>query len=329
MPVSTIFAKILSAGRAQFNARTLEAKRHHPGFDNETFSAFLVNAIDPLVVRVDETDPSLTTSIAVTAYDTALRLCTQTRSSALSSQSLIHRTWVELFPRLAPQITNDPAAIIGALSNAALYLAGNQQLRGEQWLQLMLDLAPSASASEVLNLGKVLAWRSGATHFRTGALEAANQLSEKLALKAVGAAQNESWQSILMQFNADPWWAPAVKQYLSHQVGDFSGFNGSFLQPPQIKAQPAGFFIKSSDRYFWLNADVWGAVLHPATMEEFQLPATPIKARQPSFHGNRLSLRNRTVELEVPAEGLSVAHSETTVAVSSTYSHRIWLFPLQ
>lgn len=329
MRVSPPFARILSAGRAHFNTRVAEARRRSPGFDGEIFAAFLVDTVDPLISAIDAIAPERTAPVALLAYDNALALATQRLLGPQCRYPLIGEVWSRLFPRLARQIADEPK-ILGMLSNAALYLDSTPNLRGADWLQHMLQWAPMATnRSELRALGQVLAWRAGAAHFRAGALDAADTLPASLAIAAVGAKPGSTWLSVRDQFMASPWWAPDADVDAGRHVGDFTGFGGTFSQPPEVRGCASGFWVKSGNRFSLLIADVWGAVLHPASPEEFSSPEPQARQPVPVLKENRLLLGERSREIDLPAQGLSLACNATTAAVTSIYSHQIHLFPLQ
>lgn len=330
MPVSAPFARILAAGRPQFNNRVSEAKRLYPGFESDVFADFLVTTIDPIVQAVSELSPDLVAPVALSAYDIALTLCRQGLVGPKARNSFVDRVWVELLPRLTRPVGESPVEALGALSNAAVYLGSNPDLRRDEWLGHMTSLAPKVdTAANLLALGKVLAWRSGAAHFRTGALLAADTLPEEIALAAVGASPESRWVEVRKNFAANPWWVPRREFPSWREIGNFVGFGGSFRQPPEVRASESGFWVKSGDRFSLLVADAWGAVLHPATTEEFALPAPFVQGPRPVCRGQQLAFADRTVTLDLPAEGLAVVCNQHTAAVTSLYSHSIRLFPLQ
>lgn len=329
MPVSATFARILAAGRPQFNSRVAEAKRLYPGFDSDAFAGFLVECVDPVITAVSDLSPDLAAPVALSAYDVALTLCSQGLVGPKARNSLVSRVWVELLPRLARPIAESPVKALGALSNAAVYLESNPGLRGGEWLGSMAFLASKVdTAAHLLALGKVLAWRSGAAHFRTGALLAADTLPEESALAAVGATSGSSWEATREKFAANPWWVPEGELPAGREVGDFVGFGGSFRQPPEVRASESGFWVKSGDRFSLLVADAWGAILLPATAEEFASPTPPAEGPLPICRGKQLVFPHRSVTLNLPAEGLAVVCNRHTAAVTSLYSHSISLFPL-
>ncbi|MDR2209509.1 MAG: hypothetical protein LBE22_11125 [Azoarcus sp.] len=339
MPVSDAFARILAAERARFNACAAEAARRTPGFDTGVFAAFLQSGVDGVVAAVADAVPERAATVAEAAYDVALSLVAQRLVGPQARSRLVERAWLESFPACARQIAEAPGEVLGALSNAALYMGSAPELRGGEWLGSLQTLAGGAeTASQLLMLGKVLAWRAGAAHFRDGALAVASALPESLALAAVGAAPGSSWVQVQAHLAADPWWSPewgedgVPPQHKAQgkRIGDFSGFGGIFRQPPEIRANANGFWVKSGDRYSLLIADIRGAVLHRASREEYEQPPFPGTAQTlPRIRDNRIEMVYGDIELDLPAEGLALACNGHTAAVTSPYSYAIRVFPLQ
>lgn len=330
MAVSLALGRILAAGRSQFNARVAEVRRHTPGFSDDDFTAFVQTGVDGVVAAVDGKVPARTATTVVAAYEIGLALCAQGLVGPGSRCPLVNRVWTELLPLLALQVAEEPKKVLGALSNATVNLARTPGIRGQEWLDRMQSLAPQVVGVEaLLNLGKLLAWCCGAAHYRTGALAAADALPDKLALAAVGAAAQHAWKDIRDQLHQDRWWTPTLSTDQSWKVGAFSGFGGTFSEPPQLRAAPQGFWVKSGMRFSLLLADAWGALLLPAAVEEFE--ATPLQDKTSSvvLKGNRLIFPSRTLDLDLPAEGLALVCNQDTAAVVSPYSHGISLYPLK
>jgi hypothetical protein len=111
-------------------------------------------------------------------------------------------------------------------------------------------------------------------------------------------------------------------------VGVFSGFGGRFTQPPELRIAPDGFLVRSGARYFLAMADAFGAVLLPATDDEYAAGALPQPLDTPRIRNNRLVFADRELSLDLPAEGLTLVANAHTVAVTSPYTHAIRLLPL-
>lgn len=328
MSVSPAFARVLSAGRRQFNTRVEEARRRAPGFDAAVFADFLCDGVDGVIVAVDETAPGRTMAVALAAYDIALGLCVHGLAGSSARSSLLNHAWSRLFPRLAARIAEQPQDVLGALSNAAVHLAGVDGARGDEWLGWMAEWGPrTQTTTQLLDLGKVLAWRCGLAHFRTGALAAADALPPALQLAALGAPADGSWPTLRAALAADPWASAQPRRLQGWQVGAFTGFGGRFVQPPELRVAAHGFLVRSGTRHFLAIADACGAVLLPASAEEYATGAEPPR-NAPQRRGDRLLLAEREVDVDLPFEGLTVATDAHTAAIASPWTHEIRLLPL-
>lgn len=333
MSVCAAFARVLSAGRRQFNTRVEEARRRAPGFDAAVFSDFLRDGVDGVIVAVEETAPARTMAVALAAYDIALSLCVHGLAGSSARTSLLNEAWSRLFPRLAARIAEQPQDVLGALSNAAVHLVSVDGARGDEWLGWMAELGPQAeNTAQLLDLGKVLAWRCGLAHFRQGALAAVDELPASLQLAALGAPTDGSWPALRAALAADPWASAQPRRRHGWRVGAFTGFGGRFAQPPELRVAADGFLVRSGTRHFLAVADACGAVLLPASAEEYATGAPP-SGGSLQLRGDHLVLANREVPLDhaldLPLEGLTVATDAHTAAIASPWTHEIRLLPLK
>ncbi len=323
--MSEPFARILSAGRAHFNERVVEARRRHPALDTAAFSQFLLSCVDPLVVESARLDAGRAAAVALASYDLALELTGQALVGPGARSKWIGPMWCELAPRLIHLVMLQPAEVLGLLSNAVLYIESVDGARPEQWLVEMSDAAPGlASVEDLKAAGQVIAWRSGIAHFRRGALDAALRLPAALAQGIFGSVR--PWDAIHAELVADPWWRPGRGGSIAAEVGQFAGFGGAFMEPPSVRPHPDGFAVRSGDRYHLLIADAWGTVLHAAAAEEFDDSARDAGGGF-TLHGATLGIGNREIALDLPADGLAACRSGKTVAVTSPYTHAILLYP--
>lgn len=326
--ISSAFAQVLASGRPEFNRRAAEARRRYPNFDAQAFAALLESGVDGVVQLAAARAPDRSGGVAMAAYDVALELVGQGQAGPL-----IVQVWRELATCYPALLLAQPARLLGMLTNAALHLERSGAARPAQWLVLMQALAPQIEDWQQLEtVGQICAWRSGLAHFRTGAIEAADALPEALALAAFGSTQG-GWQALRTVLLADPWWTPdpAERQRAQQgrEFGSFSGFGGAFAMPPQVRPAADGFWVRSGDRYSLLVADACGAVLHGATADEYEYLQQPAPRGVVSLSGQRLTLGQRQIELDLPAQGLAATANQHTVAVTSAYSHAILLLPLR
>jgi len=333
MPVSEAFARALSASRAGFNARVVEARHRHPSLDTAAFAAFLGAAVDPLVNAAARVAPDRAAAVTDVAYDAALELVGQGLVGAGDRGALVEVVWRELLPLCAPLLAQQPLEVIGALTNAALYLSRLSGVRGGEWRQEMQRLAPALdTVPHLRGIGQVVAWRAGAAHFREGALQAAEGLPEAAALAAMGVAGDAlTWADVRARLRDDPWWSPDARRVAAArkgvEVGAFTGFGGTFAEPPSVRAGAQGFVVGSGGRFSLLHADVYGAVLQASTSEAYAAAAAAPAQGGPRIAGSTLRFAQEAIALDLPPEGLALVCDAHTVAVTSPFTHAIRLFP--
>lgn len=322
--ISAPFAAILAAGRSQFNQRMVEARRRHAGLNAEGFSEFLQSCVDPVVEAVSLHDASRAAEAALAAYDLGLELAGLGLIGPGSRSMLIPATWQKLAPQLSHLIAQQPAVVLGLLSNAVLYLESIPRTRHNEWLDGMVALAARIeSVPQLQAIGQILAWRCGVAHFRTGALEAAERLPEPLALAACGGNASDSWSVVRQRIVSDPWWRPDAPSVMRIEIGEFAGFGGQFCEPPEVRAHAGTFTVRSGAMYYLLIADAYGAVLHSSDAAEHDV----LDAAKSDWKlkENILHVREREIGLDLPAEGIRICCNGPTLAITSPYTHAIGL----
>lgn len=328
--ISAQFANLLASGRPEFNRRVVEARRRYPAFDVAAFGAFLTSSVAAVADVAASQAPERAGAIVMAAYDVALELVAHGQTGPV-----VEQVWRELVPCHAGLLAAQPAGLLGMLTNAALHLEKSRPARLPEWLALMTALAPRVEAMpQLAAVGQICAWRAGMAHFRRGAIAAADTLPEPLALAAFGAdGADASWPALRDILQVDPWWAPddAARRRLSAgiEIGGFPGFGGTFAQPPEVRPAAEGFWVRSGDRYSLLVADACGAMLHAAAEEEYAQPEAPATRARVSLSGQRLTINDRAITLDLPAAQLRVVCNADSVALTSPYSHAIRVLPLR
>ncbi|MDN2674321.1 hypothetical protein OX459_23280 [Janthinobacterium sp. SUN026] len=321
--ISPAFATILASGRAQFNGRAAEARRRFPALDMAAFGAFLYDGVDPLVVAVAAAAPERVGGVTLAAYDMALELVGHGLAGPAAKNPFLNSVWRELAPSFAPLLATAPVNVLGMLSNAAIHISSVAGARPAQWQAGMAAVAPQVgSVAQLRAVGQVLAWRAGVAHFRQGALAAADTLPHALALAAFGEP-GAQWPQVHAQLMANPWRGNAE----GREFGSFSGLGGDFGAPPQVRATLDGFVVRSAERHYLLVADAYGAVLHSATAQEFELAQTGVPASV-RLDGATVHVGARSIALDLPAGDIAIAANAHTLAITSPWTHAIRLLPL-
>lgn len=321
--ISPAFAAILASGRAQFNGRAAEARRRFPALDMTAFGAFLHDGVDPLVAAVAAAAPERAGSVTLAAYDMALELVGHGLARPAAKNPFLNTVWRELAPSFAPLLAAAPVEVLGMLSNAAIHLGAVAAARPAQWQRELAALAPQvATVAQLRAVGQVLAWRAGVAHFRQGALAAADTLPPALALAAFGEP-GAHWPQVRAQLLANPWRGNAD----GREFGSFTGLGGDFGAPPQLRATPDGFAVRSAERHYLLVADAYGAVLHGATAQEFELAQTGVPASV-RLDGATVHVGARSIALDLPPGDIAIVANAHTLAITSPWTHAIRLLPL-
>ena len=326
--LSPALTQALQAGRSQFNARVAEACRAQPGFDTGALQSFVSGPLDALAVQAQVQDAARANALIMAAFDCALTL--QLRGKG--ELPLVQAIWQTLVPACLPLAMQQPRDTFGSLFNAALNLQTVNGARPQQWLQEMTRLAGHcADLAALRGLGQVLAWRCGAAHFRISALAVLKCLPASLAMAAFPVPQGQSWPVLLARLQQDPWFDPtqpaAQGLRATHEIGGFTGFGGPFATSPEVRSYADGFVLRSADRYWYLCADAFGAVLHAASAEEFAAGERSSGTLQ--LHGNVVRHGGQSCALDLPADGLGVVCGPFTAVLSSPHSHFIRLLALK
>ena len=188
----------------------------------------------------------------------------------------------------------------------------------------------------LLDCGKVLAWRAGMAHYRSGALDAAAKLPAALAIHALGLPGDTNpaaVQAALERLRTDPWLSPKGaaqasppqrRLQLLGKAGGFRGLAGPFLRPP-IVWQHDGRLLTSDRETAWeLFADRFGAIL--VRVEVDAVPKANCKVNiDPTGEVTWGGQTGRFGEL---AAASSLASSDKTLAVTSAASHYIYLLAI-
>jgi len=129
------------------------------------------------------------------------------------------------------------------------------------------------------------------------------------------------------QFDADPWFVPNANDRairVAARTGGFRGFGGLFEEPPRIASQGGDFLVRSGDACWLLTADAFGATLHRAPIEEFEVAsggmALPKGLR---LSGSTAHCDGERFQIPLRGEITSVAANETTLAVTESLTHGI------
>jgi hypothetical protein len=314
----------LAAQRKELNGRFRLAQRRFPSLDADAVLALCRELLPPLAGP----DAASAAELLSAVYDLIL-LHAGRSLLAPGAQSGVAVLLRETFPALRPLLAARPRHLPGALSNAVENLGP----RGVAFSRGLTTLAAHATRPEdLLDAGAVLAWRLGDARLRNAALGIAERLPSPATLAALGLSDwpAQAAPLIVAGLGANGWCRPeellsqqtlaklakappdrldrlrqdlatapdaaAAEWRLAGRLGNFSGFDGHFDQPPVLLGAPAEtgghrFPVRCGPSAFRIDADAFGWVCQPAAAAD--VPRA--QAKPPP----RVKLPDRTTSLVV------------------------------
>ena len=320
--LSPALTRTFAAARPWFNERVAEARHRQPGFDVDALRDFIAIELEAVAAAVMAADPDRIGDAVQAAYDIGIELVGQRLLGPQARSPWVRRTWQTIVPVAAPLLARWPRDTLGALSNAAIQLAATPGVRPAQWLERLAVAAPACTDVDMLRrAGAICAWRAGMVALREAALSTGEGLPTSLARTCLGLEPATHDEAIWTSLRADRWFLPDKASAPGHVLGGFSGFGGTFAEPPAVRADAGGFVARAGDRAYALGADAFGAAMLSAGVERFEA------ARQAPERLGRDAREALAARLQVPEDGLvAVAHGPS-IAVASPWSHRIFLGP--
>ena len=329
--LSPALTSILRERRHAYNYRWSEARSRFPHLTSEDAASFFVNDLAPLIdalaasaVQADQLELLCDIAVEVGSRATGLRLL-----GVNASQPWVTELWRSTFPALAHLIIADPLAVITELSHATAQFSAHGASRPQQWLRLLTALGPQAADLEQLRLlGKVIAWRSGLAHYRTGALAAADRLPPELVERALEIPAGQSWSTLRVALQESKWPSSLVGDTaLLTKVGSFRGFGGVFLEPPMLATRDNDLIARSGGDAWIISADLFGATLHRT--DDHGIPAGVSVSETTLILGDFVILPSQPIELGAAAPVTSAVQQGNLLALTTKNSHAIWLLDAQ
>lgn len=321
--LSPALARTLAAARPWFNERVAEARQRQPGFDVDALRDFIATELDAVAVAVARVEPDRVGDAVQVAYEIGIELVGQRLLGQQARSPWVRRAWRAIAPVAAPLVARAPRDTLGALSNAAIQLGTTPGARTAQWVELLAGAAPHCTDVETLRrAGAVCAWRAGMVQLRDAAMAAGEHLPTRLAMACLGLDADRPGEAIWSRLRASRWSAPDEARAPGHVLGGFTGFGGTFPEPPVIRADAIGFIARAGARIYALDADAFGAAALSAGVERFEA------APQAAASLDRSARTALAARLQVPDEDLvAVAHGQSLV-VASPWSYRVFVGPL-
>jgi hypothetical protein len=344
--IGPAFELVLRERRHAYNFTWRQARDRFPHLSNDDAASFFVSDLAPLIsalsnesatavlptvlpaalpavlpaVRADRLESICDIAVDVGARASGLRLL-----GVNATQPWVTKLWRETFPLLARHIADNPLFVITELSHATAQFSAHAASRPQQWLRLLTSLGPQAADLEQLRLlGKVIAWRSGLAHYRSGALIAADELPTTLVERALEIPEGQSWSQWREALHESPWPTSLVgTELLLARVGWFRGLGGVFTEPPLLATRDGDLIARSGTDAWLVTADAFGSTLHRS--DDGGVPAGLIAEEPAVILGDYVFVGSQAVELGAAAPVTSAVQQGNVLALTLKNSHAIWL----
>jgi len=303
--VSPDFATLLAERRDALNTRFRAARAALPRLDIDGVLDFLAETLAPIV---DTLSVSSAGAVLEQLFDVALPLLGKDLLGSGARLPYVRRGWEELLPRWPHLLAQQPLRLARALSNALHALANQAGARPADWIEAIGPIGERASSvDDLLEAGKVLAWRCGLAQYRAGALDAARRLPPELAAAALGARRltdQVARDALIARLRADPWTDPSqstaipARLRLVATTGAFQGFGGPFAAPPAVSLVGEELVVEDGKAHYALRADRFGSVF-------LRIPPPPAgrSARPRRGSASRVSSPGQGTRLTMDADG--------------------------
>jgi hypothetical protein len=328
--LSGALAGALERGRERFNAKFAEVRAAGRRVDERDFQKLLAEVVSPIVESVAVFAPGKIDSTTVALFDLSLDLMSR---ELLGCDGPIDRAWRQLLPRIPGALVSAPHRVVGAMSNAIHNLSQTPGTRPGFWLD---EMTASGSlfrtGDELLAVGGVVAWRSGAAHLRRSALDSVASLRPELATAALGIEYSADVHTVVERLLKDPWLDPVTvakrgearpELRIRSRVGAFRGFGGIFHTPPTVVLVDGQFLVGDDESTWVLWVDRFGATFTRAGLiepdEEIYDPDPELRLTE----SGTVHAGGNMARLEELAGASSWASDGDTLVATLPYSHAV------
>ena len=345
---TVFFFGFLKEHRKELNQSFENMKLFKSGLEQSVFLHILQKYTMPLVQKIYMHHPEKADESALALYDLSLTLYSRKYIGPQSHFPLISKLFEEVLPRISTLVAQAPATLPASLINALFSLLRISKPVASMWLDEIVNIAPGCKTYvELIDAGKVLAWKCGMAQWRGSALKIWRKLSKPLKLATLGLLLSEDNINMeeLGQQLEDPWFHPHFHLHsnlhsnrhtkgetkspvIIAKAGGFTGFGCEMATPPEVISINDQIYAFDDYNCWSLHCDAFGTILVsegrdlpdeilPATSNTCKITPTGI------LHWNGLS-----ETIPVLKHSSSIAASEDFVAVTCKSSFYIFIIAL-
>jgi hypothetical protein len=267
-----VFETILEKHRENFNLEFKEKRLFNRRLDGHSFLEVLKDYVAPIVNAVHLKTPQKSEEVSLALYSLSLELFSRRYLGPDSLSPPVNNLWKETLPSISVLIARSPGRLAGHLTNAVFTLGLTGPDYPVKWLQMVSDVAPGCiDEQELIEAGKVLAWRCGMTQWRESALLTWDNLSKPLKLATLGLLLDDrDYDLEELRTSLDNRWLKPGQTLTGEteicivgRAGKFSGFGGEMTCPPEVMNIDGKIYTFDDENCWSLHGDCFGTILLP------------------------------------------------------------------
>lgn len=248
----------------------------YPMLEPDHVKQAMVTILQPVMRELHTADPVVFESVFDRVFEALLDLEGSGRLQASGEQ---FRSVLMLIPGVRHEALIYPATIVRSFVNATKTFISWHPDGIDPWIRMMKKVVPACNNSDqVLDTGRLCAWRSGLAHLRERALYAMDRLPRDV----VASVFNSSPETLSTEsIRNNPWFRPGNTEsdttheglMLKYRTGGFRGLRGPFLKPPVVAALEGHIVATDGESSCLVFADTYGVSI----VNDIPVPPVEVK----------------------------------------------------
>lgn len=332
--------ELFKLNREKLNSLFSFYKFTYPVIEKEVVFFYISFIVEPVFEKNSNRDKEQLSAFLLSLYEKILELIGKNFLGNSGRYPFFEAKFIQCLEDSNEFLFQNPDLYISSVSNAIVNLGIVDFLKLENWLSKFQKLNKKAiTIQELLDAGKVCAWICGMAQYRQKALEICKYLDVGLLEIALDISniRNINRENFIARLEADPWMHPAnaikenspKKKFLLKRIGKFIGFGGEFLTPPKVEFLDNEFIVYDAKNFYVLFSDIFGSHLQRISEDTYLTLASeqspPVRTDFSIAKEGRVKMKTDELEYKPLANYSSYASNDTTICITSPYSHCLFV----
>jgi hypothetical protein len=333
---SEIFRRILKEERSRLNSMFIMSRQMNMKLEPELFLSKVSSIIDPVMIKLADRDFGILKNVAVSLYEKVLELCVKDILGSEGKYPGFKKNLLTLIDNFSELTVNDTAEFISSVSNAILNILKYNPDIIDEWTGKIIKLKNIIKTIvDFKNFGFITAWTKGISCYRERSIELLQSIDDEAIcmLLELPFQLNNKRDMFFNAIKSNPWLDPRKafssekESLMVRAVGNFSGYDGVFSQPPVTFVSDGRIIACDDERFFILFADYYGIMLVSAGDQDIGCETKSDKSE--INIDNDWNVVVRKTKLEIPKEyRVPIAGKSSiagTLCYTSEMSHNLFV----